>query len=186
MTGSRSFKWVGAILLSTGAVVGSAQAQHTGGYAGQQERSIKALSDEEVKQYLAGGGMGYAKAAELNHYPGPMHVLELADQLGLSAEQRSQTMLLMNQHKAEARDLGKKVVAAERALDEVFKSGRANQTELAQKVSAASVAQGEFRLSHLDTHVRMRALLSDAQVARYDMLRGYASGARQGSHDHRH
>lgn len=29
--------------------------------------------------------MGYAKAAELNRHPGPMHVLELADQLKLAA-----------------------------------------------------------------------------------------------------
>ena len=30
------------------------------------------LSPQEVKQYLSGAGMGYAKAAELNHFPGPM------------------------------------------------------------------------------------------------------------------
>ena len=43
---------------------------------------VNALSPDEVQQYLAGAGMGYAKAAELNHFPGPMHVLELADKLG--------------------------------------------------------------------------------------------------------
>ena len=35
---------------------------------------IKALSSEEVEQYLSGAGMGYAKAAELNRHPGPIHV----------------------------------------------------------------------------------------------------------------
>ena len=38
-----------------------------------------------VQSYLSGAGMGYAKAAELNRHPGPMHVLELADQLKLAA-----------------------------------------------------------------------------------------------------
>ena len=57
-------------------------------YAGDQARDIKALSQQEVKQYLSGAGMGFARAAELNRYPGPMHVLELSDQLALTPEQR--------------------------------------------------------------------------------------------------
>src|SRR4030065_1872841 len=50
-------------------------------YAGQETRGIKSLSDREVQEYLAGRGMGLAKAAELNNYPGPAHVLELSDRL---------------------------------------------------------------------------------------------------------
>jgi hypothetical protein len=56
-------------------------------YAGLQERTIKALPQEKVEDLLAGRGAGYALAAELNHYPGPVHVLDLADQLDLTAEQ---------------------------------------------------------------------------------------------------
>jgi hypothetical protein len=40
-------------------------------------------------------------------------------------------------------------------------------------VARTAVLEGEYRLAHLETHRRMRALLSDAQVARYDALRGY-------------
>ena len=40
-------------------------------YAGQESREIKSLSPAEVDGYLAGAGMGFAKAAELNGYPGP-------------------------------------------------------------------------------------------------------------------
>lgn len=46
-------------------------------YAGQETREIKALSPDEVAAHLEGRGMGFAKAAELNHYPGPKHVLDL-------------------------------------------------------------------------------------------------------------
>src|SRR4051794_20423334 len=42
--------------------------------------SIKALSAEEVSQLERGGGLGHGRAAELNHYPGPGHVLDLADE----------------------------------------------------------------------------------------------------------
>jgi hypothetical protein len=50
-------------------------------YSGMQTRSIKALSEQQVADLTAGRGMGLALAAELNGYPGPFHVLELADKL---------------------------------------------------------------------------------------------------------
>ena len=53
-------------------------------YAGQQTRPIKALSDQQVADLIAGRGIGLALAAELNGYPGPSHLLELADRLDLS------------------------------------------------------------------------------------------------------
>jgi hypothetical protein len=88
-----------------------AQAQHSP-YGGEERREIKALSADEVTQYLAGAGMGYARAAELNRFPGPMHVLDLSDQLALSAEQRESARRLMERHKAEARFIGAKLVEA--------------------------------------------------------------------------
>ena len=142
------------------------------------------LSPEEVKQYLSGAGMGYAKAAELNHFPGPMHVLELADKLRLSAEQRTQTERLMQAHKAEARALGEKVVAAEEALAQLFRSGQVRGNELAQAVDEAARLQGAYRLTHLETHRRMRALLTEEQVKRYDTLRGYSTGTRHQQRKH--
>src|SRR5690606_12651021 len=60
-------------------------------YAGLQGREIKALDSTAVRDYLAGAGMGFALAAELNGYPGPRHVLELADQLQLTPEQKAAT-----------------------------------------------------------------------------------------------
>ncbi len=149
------------------------QAGQHHGHRADPASDIKALSSEEKDQYLSGAGMGYAKAAELNHYPGPMHVLELADQLKLTPEQRSATAKLMEAHKAEARKIGARLVAAERALDELFRNGTVAGDTLAQAVARTAVLQGEYRLAHLETHRRMRALLSNAQVARYDALRGY-------------
>lgn len=145
-------------------------------YAGQQDREIKALSADEVKQYLAGAGMGYAKSAELNHFPGPMHALELSEQIGLSAEQRAHAKRLMDAHKADARAIGAKLVDSERALEMLFRGGRVDDASLAKAVNAAAALAGEYRLSHLETHRRMRLLLTEEQVAHYDRLRGYAGG----------
>lgn len=163
------------LVLAAGAV----QAQHQP-YAGQQNREIKALSEAEVKQYLAGEGMGYAKSAELNRHPGPAHVLELADKLALSDAQRAQTQALMEAHRAEARAIGARLIESERALEALFRGGNTEQSALAQAVRAAAAAQGEFRLSHLETHRRMRALLTEDQVRSYDTLRGYAAGGHSG------
>jgi hypothetical protein len=159
-----------------------AAAQHHG-YAGQHARELKALSDEEVKQYLAGAGMGYARPAELNHFPGPMHVLELADKLQLTGDQRAATKRLMDAHKAEARRIGERLVDAERRLEQLFRGGKVGEETLARAVAQSAVLQGEYRLAHLETHRRMRALMTDEQVARYDKLRGYASSP-AGSHKH--
>src|SRR5919107_1454461 len=41
-------------------------------------RPVKSLSEQQVADLRAGRGMGLALPAELNGYPGPMHVLEHA------------------------------------------------------------------------------------------------------------
>ena len=162
---------VGLIL---SAVCTSVFAQHQH-YAGQDNRAIKALSAEEVKQYQSGAGMGFAKAAELNHFPGPMHALELADKLQLSPNQRQAIQQLMDQHKSRAREIGAKVVESERSLDALFHKREVEAQMLEQSVRTAALLQGDYRLSHLETHRQMRALLTNEQVALYDRLRGYAS-----------
>ena len=161
---------------------GPAQTQHSA-YTGLEEREIKALSADEIKQFRSGAGMGYALPAELNAFPGPMHVLELGDQLALSPEQRTATMRLLEEHHADAGAIGKKLVEAERALDRLFAGGKVNQIELASQVMTVATLHGEYRLSHLETHRRMRAILTPEQVRRYDELRGYA-GTRHGKPQH--
>ena len=59
-------------------------------YVNDQGRALKALSADEAAGYLEGRGLGLAKPAELNGYPGPMHVLELADALALTPAQTRQ------------------------------------------------------------------------------------------------
>jgi len=145
-------------------------------YSGQEAREIKAVSADEIKQYLAGAGMGFALAAELNRYPGPTHVLDLAGQLALSQDQRAATKRLMDTHKAEAREIGKRLVEAERKLDQLFASGKVDEAVLAGQVRTVAALRGDYRLSHLDTHRKMRDHLTADQVERYVRLRGYAGG----------
>ena len=143
-------------------------------YAGQQDRSIKSLSDKEVADLLAGQGMGLAKAAELNGYPGPAHVLEHAVALGLSGEQRSASDALMRKHKAAAREIGKELVAAERGLDAAFAGRTIDAARLSVLTREIGLKQAQLREEHLRTHLEQTALLTPEQVNRYAQLRGYA------------
>src|SRR3954451_993619 len=91
-------------------------------YAGMQTRSIKALSEQQVTDLNAGRGMGMALAAELNGYPGPSHVLELADKLELTADQRAAVKRLFDSMKAESVPLGSQLLQQEAELDRQFAS----------------------------------------------------------------
>src|SRR6266852_1428988 len=95
-----------AVALAPGTIL--AQAQQP--YAGLEARSIKALSEQQIADLRAGRGMGLALAAELNGYPGPMHVLELADKLELTADQRSSVKALFDSMKAEAIPIGEQMI----------------------------------------------------------------------------
>ena len=171
--------------LSLSSVATSATAQVQSGYAGQQHRAIKALSEQEIADLAAGRGMGLAKAAELNSYPGPLHVLELAARLELTTEQRAATETLMQAMYRKARPLGARIIEAERDLDRAFAERRIDVVELKRRIDAIAALQGELRAVHLETHLDQRALLTSAQVARYDELRGYRSDApSHGGHRH--
>jgi hypothetical protein len=153
-------------------------------YAGQEQREIKALSADDVRALEAGEGMGLAKAAELNRYPGPRHVLDAADALELTAAQRSETERIYAQMRAEAAALGREILALERELDAAFAQQTIREDELARLTGALGVLQGRLRASHLRAHLQARALLSAGQVERYQHLRGYGSPADGMHHGH--
>ena len=144
-------------------------------YAGQQQREIKSLSAPETTDLLAGQGMGLAKAAELTGYPGPAHVLENADALSLTPEQRHSTKALLDRHKERARQIGVQLVAAERALDGAFVSRQIDGAGLVRLTTDIGKLQGQLREEHLRTHLEQTALLNPHQTQRYAALRGYAT-----------
>jgi Spy/CpxP family protein refolding chaperone len=169
-------RWV---IAATAAVLGATAAwaddASPSPYTGQETRSIKALSDRETADLLAGHGMGFARAAELNRYPGPLHVIELADKLNLSPEQRARTDEIFIAMQSKAKSLGAEIVAAEQALDQAFADGTIDEASLAAQTDALGRLYGRGRATHLAAHLDMRALLSPHQIAAYDRLRGYSA-----------
>jgi Spy/CpxP family protein refolding chaperone len=144
-------------------------------YAGEQLRDIKALSKTDIDNLVKGAGMGYAKAAELNGYPGPMHVLELARPLKLTDAQRAATTALLNTHKQEAREIGAKIISAERELDAAFATQKISESQIATLTRGIALLQATLRAAHLQTHLKQTALLRGEQISAYQSLRGYVA-----------
>lgn len=151
-------------------------------YSGEETRSIKALSEAEIASYLEGNGMGYAKAAELNSYPGPKHVLELAGELGLSNDQLTQTRKLFEQMQMEAKRLGELLIEQERELDRLFATGAITSPVLENRTAEIALLEAQIRYTHLNTHLAQKLLLSANQIEQYDALRGYLHGGHHRDH----
>jgi Spy/CpxP family protein refolding chaperone len=143
-----------------------------------EAREVKALSPQEVADLRAGRGMGLALPAELNRYPGPMHVLELADPLRLSPEQHRRMEALVEAMRAEVRPLGEEVIAAEGALDRLFATGRATPAAVTEASGAVGAARASLRAAHLRYHLDTRDALTPEQIGRYAELRGYTAARR--------
>jgi Spy/CpxP family protein refolding chaperone len=153
-------------------------------YAGQQWRTIKALSDDDIAALRNGEGMGMAKAAELNGYPGPKHVLTLAAQLGLTEDQQRQVTEIFDLMSAAAQPLGTEIIDHERALDRLFAQHQIKPEALKAETATISALQGRLRAVHLAAHLETRALLTPEQIARYQQLRGYDDPAAAPHHHH--
>ena len=167
------FVTVVALTLAPVVLAQHARGGHHASYAGMLDRPIKALSEQQLADLRAGKGMSLALPAELNGYPGPSHALELAEPLKLSATQRARTQELFTQMQREAKAAGDEVIAAETALDTLFREKRATAEAVAAATTQAAQAHGRLRQTHLRYHLAMMDVLSSDQVAAYNRLRGY-------------
>ena len=143
-------------------------------YADHVHRTIAALPDAEIESLLAGEGMGLALPAELNGYPGPRHVLDMADALQLTANQRAATQRIFREMNAEAVELGREIVELERALNAAFAEASIDSTSLVQYVGQIESRRARLREVHLLAHLALYPVLTSRQRAMYDRLRGYS------------
>ncbi|HXJ81277.1 MAG TPA: hypothetical protein VMS64_21685 [Candidatus Methylomirabilis sp.] len=172
------------LLLSASSL--AAEGQLVSPYRAQAQSSLRSLSDSEIAELRAGRGMGLARAAELNSYPGPRHVLDAvaAGQLSASAEQLRQLRGIFDTMSDEARRVGALILKEEEQLEATFRDRTIVERDLRERVARIAALQGELRVIHLRAHLLTRAVLSTDQIARYDELRGYTTG--QPSHQEHH
>jgi len=150
----------------------SAQHQHSP-YAGVVTAEGTTLTPEEIQQLRSGEGMRLALPAELNRHPGPRHVLDLADELGLDEAQRIRIEEIFGAMRGEAVALGEEIIVAERDLTQAFRSGNATPDRVAASTARVAELKGRLQATHLVAHLATRASLSVSQIDLYDRLRGY-------------
>ena len=150
-------------------------------YAGQEDREITSLSQEDIDGLLVGAGTpfgGMAKSAELNGYPGPRHVLDAAafGEFELTQKQQEQIQTLYEKMRLESVDLGKQILDIEKEIDDAFANKIITEKSLQEKTSQSADLYGKLRFVHLKYHLFMIEILTSQQVEKYNDLRGYASG----------
>ncbi len=157
---------------------GQAKAQdheHTSAYAGEESREIKSLSQDDIDQLKAGKGWGLAKAAELNGIPGPSHVLDMSEEIGLSSDQRSKIEVVFAGMQAKAIQTGTKMIEKEKELNQAFASGQIQPLKLKKLTSELGELRGELTYIHLEAHLQTAEILTQEQISAYNKLRGYDS-----------
>jgi len=144
-----------------------------------QGQHTSSLSADDITGLQEGRGMGMARPAELNGYPGPLHVLELADALGLTMDQRMEAQRLREALLAKAQPLGAQIVERERRLDMMFVQQRADREMIEAATAEIGLLRAQLRAVHLNAHVGMYAAMTSGQRDRYANLRGYTVQAIQ-------
>lgn len=142
-------------------------------YTDRTALPIKSLTPEAVEAYRNGTGYGMAIPAELNGYPGPRHVLDMAKKLELTEEQRAKVQSIYDGMHADAVKIGGEIIDLEQKLDSAFAHSSITDRELASLTREIAERQGKLRAVHLQAHLATKAILTQAQVESYKKLRGY-------------
>ena len=151
-----------------------AEESYNSKYVGQEHRNIKSLSPDDIKELKRGGGWGLAKAAELNGVPGTAHILEMAEKINLTDEQKRKIQKIYNDMKVEAVALGEQLIRLELELNSGFSNRTINKILLDKSVREIEKVRAKLRLVHLSTHLKTPNILSNEQIILYNELRGYS------------
>jgi hypothetical protein len=148
---------------------------HISKYAGEAKREIKSLSATDIEELQNGRGWGLAKAAELNGVPGPVHLLEMKEEIDLSPEQIRAIEEIYVKMKQEAVPLGLELIELERELNNHFANRTITDELLSQILQKITQVHGQLRYVHLSAHLKTPDILEPDQITLYNKLRGYSS-----------
>jgi len=162
-------------LLTSFVLLADEKESHKSDYTGEVDRVIKSLSANNIKDLTLGNGMGLAKAAELNGYPGPKHVLEMQEELLLEKEQLTSIKLIFEEMKSQARSQGKIFISLEKSLNDHFSNATITNDTLESTLKNISEAKNNLRYIHLSAHIKTTEILSKNQIKKYNQLRGYSN-----------
>ncbi|HKB24812.1 MAG TPA: periplasmic heavy metal sensor [Methylomirabilota bacterium] len=161
-----------AVVTAFAALAAAAWAQHGHGGTGAPGHQAAQACLTEFEQVVGEGrGFGLAFAADQNGYPGPMHVLELKDRLGLTPAQEARAQALMHAMFTESRPKSAALLEAEAKLRRLFAGGAADEAAVRAAAREVERLRGEVRLVHLLAHLKTRDLLTEDQRRIYHEAR---------------
>ena len=169
---SRLFGAIGVFAIASA----SALAQHThktSPYAHARSAEVSSLTPDEVRELQNGEGMGLARAAELNRFPGPRHLLDLRLELDLDHAQIERIEAIHKKMRTRAIAKGKDILKAEFHLANLFASGQPAAAEVKRITEHLGIMRGQLRAIHLIAHIESTRELRSGQIEGYDRLRGY-------------
>ena len=146
---------------------------------GSDVEALQAMPRRQFNNLLEGRGMGQARIADMNGYPGPMHVLEMAEALEISAEQREQTEQIMQRMRSTAQQRGRELIEAERKLEALFDGGPVQPSAVDAALLEIANLQARVRAAHLHAHIEQARVMSDEQIAKYTELRAESRDSRR-------
>ena len=128
--------------------------------------------DEEIKRKIIDLRNQHKK--KINGYPGPRHVLDLANELELTPDQQNNITAIYEDMKLKAEKLGQEIIHIEKVANEGFANRSITDETLHQLILKSGEIYGQLRYIHLSTHLKMMDILSLEQVDLYNQLRGYS------------
>lgn len=159
-------KVVVSVVVGIWLALGAAASQHP-----PPQAMHHACLDQEHQAIQRGEGFGMALPADRHGFPGPRHILDMGDSLGLTPAQKEETERLFDRMQTQALAVGQRLLAKEAEIEAAFASGAVDEAALRRLVEESAALRAELRWLHLSTHLKARALLTPEQRARYHALR---------------
>lgn len=133
---------------------------------------VPTLSDTQYDAWLKGSELktDLALVAEINNYPTPEKVLKLKKQLDLSPIQINQINDIVKYLKLKKIEAGGDFVRNEKMLDSLFRTKKANESNIIFFGNRYGLFLGEYRTSLLIACKRTSEVLTPKQLGRYVQL----------------
>ena len=144
-----------------------AHSQHA---ASADMKQHHACLEEEHTSIERGDGFEMAMPADHAGYPGPRHVLDMAADLKLTAEQRTAMQAIFDRMHEKATARGKELFESEARLEQMFRDGRP-EADLREQSFRVDSIHAELRWIHLSAHLAAQKILTVEQIARYTQIR---------------
>lgn len=168
ITALAAFALMAPARLIDGARAGTAGPQSKQAVAQMQHHH--ACLEEEQASIERGEGFGMAMPADHAGYPGPRHVLDMASDLKLTADQRAAMEKIFAAMKEKALARGKELFEAQARLEQMFRDARP-EADLREQSFRIDSIHAELRWIHLSAHLAAQKILTAEQIAKYTHLR---------------